>query len=591
MKEAILRTEEREADSGRVVAIDEGSLRFLRIAVGIQLAGGLGLLLVLAALGTERWTRGLAPAFLALTALVSLCLIRRGRIAAALKVFVYADWVAVSAGCLLNGGLRSPGALAYPVIVIMTGWLIGQRAAIVLTVLTVAVGGGFVVAERLGWLPAASMPPQVWIWAAEAVVLTVAAGLGYMVAHDHRVRHDEARRHAGELASHLEALRRSEAELRASEDRFAKAFRASPSATSLSRVADGRYLDVNQAYVDLFGWRREEALGRTSVELGLWCSEDERSRWRDRLIAEGSTHEYEARLADRSGGVHDVLISAERIDIEGEDCVLALLSDVTERKRAEAEIRRLNSGLEMRVRERTAELTAANRELESFAYSISHDLRGPLRGIDGFSQLLAEEYADRIDDTGRGYLRRIRLAAQRLGNLIDDLLDLSRMTRQEMRREQVNLSRLARELLDELGRDERERRVETRVQPDCLAWGDAELLGVLMQNLIGNAWKYTRHAAEARIEFESRYSAGETVYSVTDNGAGFDMAHAGKLFQPFQRLHRPDEFDGSGVGLASAARIVRRHGGRIWAESAPGRGSTFYFTLAPADGKTQNVPG
>ncbi len=421
-------------DGGRVAVLDAGSLRFLKIAVGIQLAGGLGLLLTMAALGTERWTRGLAPSFLALTALTSLYLVRRDRITAALNVFVYLDWIAVSAGCLLNGGLRSPGAFAFPVIVIMAGWLIGQRAAIALTALTVAMGGGFVLAEHLGVLAPGSMPPHVWIWAAETVVLLVAAGLGYMVAHDHRARHEQEHRHAAELAAHLDALRSREAELRKSEDRFAKAFRASPLATSLASVEDGRYLDVNQAYVDLFRWSREEMLGRTSLQLDLWPNEAARNRWRDLLLAEGRTQAYETVLIGKTGEPVDVLISAERIEPAGEDCVLALHFDITERKRAEAELRRLHDELELRVSARTAELTASNQELESFAYSISHDLRAPLRGIDGFSQLLLTEYGDRLDETGSGYLCRVRLGAQRLGDLIDDLLEMSRISRQEMRR-------------------------------------------------------------------------------------------------------------------------------------------------------------
>jgi PAS domain S-box-containing protein len=580
-------------DGGRVAVIDAGSLRFLKIAVGIQLAGGLGLLLTMAALGAERWTRGLAPSFLALTALTSLYLIRRGRITTALKVFVYLDWIAVSAGCLLNGGLRSPGSFAFPVIVIMAGWLIGQRAAIALTALTVAMSGGFVLAEHLGLLQPGTMPPHVWIWAAETVVLLIAAGLGYMVAHDHRVRHDRERLHAEELAAHLEAIEAREAELRKSEDRFAKAFHASPTAISLARIEDGRFIDANRAYIDLFGWSREELLGHTSLQIGLWPSEAERNRWRDRLLTEGSTHAYEAVLTGKTGERRDVLISAERIDLAGEDCVLAQLFDITERKRADAELRRLHDNLELRVRERTVELTAANQELESFAYSISHDLRAPLRGIDGFSQVLKEEYGERLDETGNGYLKRIRMGAQRLGDLIDDLLEMSRVTRQEMRRQQVNLSRLAREAIDDLRRGEPERNIRVQLRPDCLAWGDPALLGILMQNLMGNAWKYTRRTNEASIDFDSRFAGGEIVFKLADNGAGFDMAHAGKLFQPFQRLHHPNEFEGTGIGLASVARIVRRHGGRIWAESAPGQGASFHFTLSPTEvpQAERNIPG
>lgn len=246
-----------------------------------------------------------------------------------------------------------------------------------------------------------------------------------------------------------------------------------------------------------------------------------------------------------------------------------------ERQRAEAEIRKLNAELEARVKRRTSELSEVNRELESFAYSISHDLRAPLRGIDGFSRLLLEEYGDKLDQQGNEYLTRVRRATQRMGTLIDDLLQLSRVSRKEMQRVRVDLSALTAEIVQDLRQGHPERPVTVKIAAGCTVHGDPQLLRVLLENLLGNAWKYTRHSDHPEIEF-GRDAAG---FFVRDNGAGFDMTYADKLFVPFQRLHSPAEFEGSGVGLASAARVVRRHEGKIWAEGKTGAGAAFHFTL------------
>ncbi|MBI3149338.1 MAG: PAS domain S-box protein [Betaproteobacteria bacterium] len=369
-------------------------------------------------------------------------------------------------------------------------------------------------------------------------------------------------------------------ERRRAEEKFAKIFFANPVAISLSRLDDGRYGEVNDAYVKLFGWSREELLGHSSIDLGIWKSTEERARWTTRMRKDGGgTRAIEAVLYTRVGEARDVLISAELLDLDGEPTVIAMVHDVTERQRAEDEIRRLNSDLERRVRERTTELTAANRELESFAYSISHDLRAPLRSIDGFSHLLNTEYDARLDEKGRGYLDRVRRAAQRMGSLIDDLLELSRVTRQEMHRVPVDLSQLAAELIEERTRAEPQHRVAVQIAPACVAVGDPQLLRVMLQNLLENAWKYSAKARAPVIEFGTEEQAGERVYFVRDNRVGFDMTYADRLFTPFQRLHRPEEFEGTGVGLASVSRVVRRHGGRIWADAAPGCGATFRFTL------------
>jgi len=239
----------------------------------------------------------------------------------------------------------------------------------------------------------------------------------------------------------------------------------------------------------------------------------------------------------------------------------------------------VNLGLERRVLERTLELEAANEELEAFSYSVSHDLRAPLRALDGFSLALLEDNGEQLDDTGKDHLTRVRAAAQRMGQLIDDLLMLSRVSRREMVREKVDLSALARDILADLREAQPERVVDADVADDLVASGDPALLRIVLQNLLMNAWKFTSRRPEAHIEVGvERHDAG-AAYFVRDDGAGFDATYVDKLFTPFQRLHVAEEFPGTGIGLATVARIVRRHGGSVSAEGAVDCGATFYFTL------------
>lgn len=261
------------------------------------------------------------------------------------------------------------------------------------------------------------------------------------------------------------------------------------------------------------------------------------------------------------------------------------MTDVHDRRLADEEIRRLNTELEQRVRLRTAQLEAANKELEAFSYSVSHDLRTPLRGIDGFSRALLEDYAEVLGDKGREYIERTCAGAQRMAQLIDDLLNLSRLNRSEMAVESVDLSARATAILDELAGSQPDRRVDARVEEGMVVSGDSRLLHIALENLLRNAWKFTRRRSAAMIEVGRSQKDGQTIFFVRDNGAGFDMAYSAKLFGAFQRLHGVADFEGTGVGLATVQRIIDRHGGRIWAEAEVEKGATFYFTLANIGGR------
>ncbi len=252
-----------------------------------------------------------------------------------------------------------------------------------------------------------------------------------------------------------------------------------------------------------------------------------------------------------------------------------MIREVAERKRAEDDIRKLNAQLV----QRSAQLEASNKELEAFSYSVSHDLRAPLRGIDGFSQAVLEDYDDKLDDSGRSYLQRVRAASQRMSQLIDAMLNLARLTRAEIHTQTFDMSAMAHSILDDLQKMEPEREVECIVANNLLATADPQLIRAVLENLLSNAWKFTRQQAKPRIEFGHGQYNGQAAYFVKDNGAGFDMTYAHKLFGAFQRLHAYTEFPGVGVGLATVHRIIQRHGGQIWPEGAVDEGAAFYFTL------------
>ncbi|WP_374260251.1 PAS domain S-box protein [Zoogloea sp.] len=273
------------------------------------------------------------------------------------------------------------------------------------------------------------------------------------------------------------------------------------------------------------------------------------------------------------------LVIGRRVVLDGKPHIVGVGTDLTERKFAERAIKRLNTELERRVAERTSQLSAALNELESFSYSVSHDLRAPLRAIEGYSAILGSDYGDKLDDEAKELLRRVRAAVHRMGQLIDDLLTLSRVSRKELERRPVDLTHLAQVICDELRQQEPEREVRIDIAPDLQVEGDPSLMRTVLENLIGNAWKFTGRVDHPEIRFEATRHEGIDAFVVRDNGAGFDMRYRENLFRPFQRLHSDREFPGTGIGLATVARIVRRHGGEVWAEGEVGKGASLYFSI------------
>jgi light-regulated signal transduction histidine kinase (bacteriophytochrome) len=278
-------------------------------------------------------------------------------------------------------------------------------------------------------------------------------------------------------------------------------------------------------------------------------------------------------------------------DPDGSVTLHGFLVDITARKLAEEQVQRLNTDLELRVQQRTAELTAANQELESFAYAVSHDLRAPLRAMWGFCDALVEDYGESLPPEAREYLQHVIDGSRHLAEIIDGLLALSRTTRGALRRDPVDLSSMAEKVLRDLARVEPERRVTWAIQPGLRAFGDSRMIDAVLRNLLGNAWKYTANRSDAMIRVYSDHIDGEYLFHVEDNGAGFNMEHAEKLFQPFQRLHRQDEFQGLGIGLATVQRIIHRHGGKVSGSGTAGSGAVFRFSLPLADDQVANVAG
>jgi PAS domain S-box-containing protein len=395
---------------------------------------------------------------------------------------------------------------------------------------------------------------------------------------------DELANLAIQINHMLDTLRQSEKALRVSEERLNHALDAANEGLWEWNVKTGAAF-FSPRYCTMLGYEPGELPESYSTWVDMLHPDDRESivaKIQEDIRQKADGYKLEFRMKRKSGEWRWILSRAKVIERDTDGNTVRLVGvhvDITESKRAEDEIRRLNEQLEQRVLERTAQLETANKELESFSYSVSHDLRAPLRAIDGFSQAVIEECQGKLSADADQNLTRVRAAAQRMARLIDSMLSLSRLSRRELRRERVDLSRLARTILQETQKKNPGRDVSIVIEDGMIAEGDSELMRIVLENLLENAWKFTSRHAQATIEFGETTRDGRQAFFVRDDGAGFDMAYADKLFGAFQRLHSEKEFEGTGIGLAIVQRIIHRHGGKVWAEGEMEKGATFYFTI------------
>lgn len=373
----------------------------------------------------------------------------------------------------------------------------------------------------------------------------------------------------------LQHLHETNSELSEKREFLQTIFSSLESGIVLVRESDHVITDVNETAMRIIGRQRDEILGQTCFK--FICPACKGACPMKDMNLQIDNAERAILAAD--GSEVPVLKTVGRVNLNGVSHFIESFVDITAQKQAEAKILALNDELEQRVAERTTELAAANRELESFCYSVSHDLRAPLRHINAFTSIFREEYTDRLDEQGGYYLDRICAASSRMGALIDDLLSFFRVAKSRMKIGDIDLSLSARKVAAMFRESEPERTTRIEIAEGLTARGDATLVDMMLQNLVGNAWKYTSTTPEAVISFGSKQVDGTEVFYVKDNGVGFDMAYKDKLFRVFERLHG-EEFEGTGIGLAIVKRIIDLHGGRIWAEGAVGKGASFNFTLA-----------
>lgn len=374
----------------------------------------------------------------------------------------------------------------------------------------------------------------------------------------------------------------AEVDLRESQERFAKAFTGSPVPMVIGRMSDRTLIEANDAFLRFIGWPREQVVGHTPLARGMISSE-ELARVRQELSGRGSLNGFEMEVCTSIGQTRTVSLGLDLLELRGEPHAIVTLADITDRRRAERAIAELNANLEKLVAQRTTELQAKNRELETFTYSVSHDLKAPLRGIDGYSRLLLEDHSAQLNEEGKRFLGAVRRASVQMGQLIDDLLTFSQLERRKLRPGKLRLVTAFEPLLAAMAPEVEQRGVDLRVEiPEGEVLADPEGLAQVVRNLLDNALKFTRDARPPVIEIGGREEGAVFTLWVRDNGIGFDMKFTDRIFDIFQRLHRVEEFPGTGIGLAIVRKAMERMGGRVWAESRPGEGATFYIELPKA---------
>ncbi len=377
--------------------------------------------------------------------------------------------------------------------------------------------------------------------------------------------------------------KKTEQALVQSEEKFRKAFHCSPDAVNLNRLEDGMYLDINEGFTRIMGFTRRDVIGKTSLELDIWVDPKDRQRLVNELKEKGSVSNLEAQFRAKSGEIKTGLMSASVLELDGERCILSITRDITEYKRLRDELERLNEQLELRVAERTMQLAESNRALEEFVYSVSHDLRAPLRAITGFAEILARRHRQRLDEEGRRYLDNILDASNNMAALISDLLAFSRLGKGARAPENIDTGEVVRDVLSELEDSGLTRGADVVVEPGLPAVrGSRTLLRQAIYNLVENALKYRRLDEGHRVEIRGRRKDGRAVIEVADNGIGIAPEHQQKVFDIFQRLHGQEKYKGTGIGLATVRKAARLMDGTVELESTPGQGSTFRLLLPAA---------
>lgn len=489
-------------------------------------------------------------------------------------------------GCTLiiyfNGSIRVPTASAFVACIVVAGLTLGNRVTIGSAISMSAILYFLYQAEIAGKLPVVYYNETGFLqWITYTGVICITAVMLLLTRNNllkalALARHNEAAlaERNQDLQKEIAERQQAEQALRKSEERYHALFELESDAILLVSTENMNILDCNSAATELYGYARSELLSMNAANLSI---EPERIH---QYAADDIQTIHIPQRFDRtkSGRVFPVEITGRYFDLQNKNLFLVAVRDITERVRAEESLREYREHLEDLVQERTAQLSYTNQELESFSYSVAHDLRAPLRAINGFSKAILEDHADRINPEVETYLNQVIKAGENMSQMLDALLSLSRVTLSEINLEQVNLSGMARSIMNDLQRSEPKRNAEIIIANDLVAIADRRLMQILLTNLLGNAWKFTASRPQARIELGKKED-GVTTYFVRDNGIGFDMAYVKNLFVVFQRLHAEKDFPGTGVGLATVRRIIRRHNGEIWAEGHVDRGATFYFTI------------